>query len=128
MGMYTELVFQGYTKHDLPQETQELFYYFFNEDSSELIGDFKTPDHEFFQCDRWRQIGRMSSYYFIPFALRNMTEHVRSNEGNYVFLRCDLKNYNSEIEKFLDWIKPYMEKCWGYYWYEEDESPVIFKA
>lgn len=126
--MYTELIFQGETKPNLPKEVQELFYYFFDENSSELIGEFETPDHEFFQCSRWRSIGHMSSYYFNPFSLRHIEKHIRPNAGKHVFLRCDLKNYDNEIEKFLEWIKPYMEEYWGYYWYEEDKTPTIFKS
>ena len=37
----------------------------------------------------------------------------------------NLKNYDQEIEKFLDWLCPYIqtEGYIGTYWYEEQEEP-----
>jgi hypothetical protein len=130
MGMYTELIFQGESKPDLPKDIQELFDYFFSDTFELDIGQphsvRKLPDHPFFQCQRWNQIGYMSSHYFTPFALR-YTQGTSWNNTKYVFLRCDLKNYDDDIQLFLDWIKPYMVDYYGWYWYEEDETPTIFK-
>lgn len=123
MGVYTELIFQGEVKFDIPKQIQELFDYFFG-DSEELYLYIdkrdKLPDHCFFDCPRWRHIGHMSSYYFTPFPLRYM------QGKKFVFLRCDLKNYDNEIELFLDWIRPYMVDFYGWHWYEEDEQPTFF--
>ncbi len=127
MGMYTELIFQGKTKSDLASDINELIYYFFDENSEDLMDKYKAPDHPLFKCTRWRQIGRCGSYYFNPFSLRYSADYGHLLVSKHVFLRCDLKNYDSEIEHFLDWIKPHMENCWGYFWYEEDESPTVFK-
>ncbi len=125
MGMYTELIFQGETKPNLPTDIQHLLDYFFDEDGEEIDGEL--PDHPFFACPRWCHIGHMSSYYHIPFALRRSQNHVREDAGKHVFLRCDLKNYENEIELFLDWIGPYMEEYRGWVWYDEDMEPTIIK-
>lgn len=131
MGMYTEFLFQGETKKDLPHEIKEFIDYFFEEDSTDLIGEpekNKLPDHSFFKCGRWRFIGHMSSYSFNPFALRYSQKHIRDDAGQHVFLLCNLKNYDDEIRLFLDWIDPYMEFYWGHYCYEEDDQPTFFKV
>lgn len=42
-------------------------------------------------------------------------------------MRVFLKNYNSEIEEFLDWLEPYIETndFIGYMKYEEFEDPTL---
>jgi hypothetical protein len=125
--MYTEFIFQGETKPNLPDEVYVMLDYFFNECSADLIEDIKTPDHPFFKCFRWNNIGHMSSFYFMPFTVRYKQNQNGINQGAYVFLRCDLKNYDNEIDLFLDWIKPYMTGYYGWKWYEEDEQPEIIK-
>lgn len=128
MGMYTEFVFEGETIIQLPKAIEPYFNYFFTQDtdSEVLLEKDSLPDNSFFKLPNWDRIGHISSYYFIPFAVR---QRVPSNNrsSSYVFMRCDLKNYNSEIQLFLDWIWPYMQDCRGYYWYEENDHPVVFK-
>lgn len=46
----------------------------------------------------------------------------------FVFLRTEIKNYDQEIEKFLEWVKLYIDPiydCIGWYWYEEDSEPTL---
>jgi hypothetical protein len=42
-----------------------------------------------------------------------------------------LKNYNNEIDKFIDWLKPYLKNekgtIIGWKWYEEDMSPTVIE-
>ncbi len=132
--MYTELVFQGVTKDNLPDTVELLMERFFDGNDMYIEppfygGDYQLtlPDHDLFKCPRWKDIGRMSSFSFLPIPVTTMDEQIRG-EGIYnLFLRCDLKNYDDEIELFIDWIKPYMKKCYGWIWCEEDEAPKIFK-
>ncbi len=128
MGMYTEFLFQGETKANLPHQVKELIYYFFDTNSSEIIGSCDLPDHPFFKCDRWKHIGHIGSYYFSPFALRHKKNHIQNDGTERVFLICNLKNYHDEIKLFLDWIDLHMEFYWGYYFYEEDEQPTFFNV
>lgn len=131
MGIYTEFIFQGQTKANLPHEIKELIDYFFGNCSElyifQLGSNRKLPDHPFFKCDRWNQIGHMGSYYFSPFALRHKENHILNDGKERVFLICNLKNYHHEIQLFLDWINPYMEFYWGYHCYEGNENPVFFR-
>lgn len=126
MGMYTEFLFQGETKANVPANIKELFDYFFNENTNG--GEISKPDHDFFKTSRWQNIGHANSYYFNPFALRHKQEHIIQDGTQRVFLMCSLKNYHDEIKLFLDWIDTYMEFYWGHYCYEEDEEPTFFKV
>lgn len=125
MGMYTELIFQGKTIAQLPDDIKNLFTYFFTDDNGDIPNKSDIPAHPLFKCPRWRHIGHMSSYTFIPFPLRHMESHI-IGESSHVFLRSDLKNYDDEIVLFLDWIDPYMQIYYGWHWYEEDDLPTVF--
>ena len=118
MGMYTELMLKADVKRDLPADVEAVLQHLFNgADRPESL-----PDHRFFALDRWSQIGSMSSYYHIPWATS------KYNDG-YIFSRSDLKNYGGEIEAFVDWVMPYLDKfegeCIGWSWYEEDDCPTM---
>lgn len=118
MGMYTELVIKADIKHNLPKEVEKVLQYLFNNDAKPT----KLPHHPFFECQRWDCIGKSSSHYHIPQTLNFY-------DGTYLFSRSDLKNYGGEIEDFVNWLSPYIncekEKCIGWSWYEEDDSPTL---
>lgn len=118
MGMYTELVLKAKVVDEVPQDVDAVLRHLFGEgDRPEVL-----PEHEFFKCGMWDMVGRCSSYYHTPFALS------RYSEG-YIFSRSDLKNYDSEIRKFIDWITPYLRAldgdCIGWSWYEECDAPTL---
>lgn len=82
-----------------------------------------------------------SSYYHHPMYIEDIVhtkerwEHSPEDNGSYVFLRFDLKNYGGEIETFLTNILPLVddlyddeETCIGWYWYEEAEKPSLIMA
>lgn len=116
--MYTELVLKCSIKNDTPEYILNILNYLFNGGEEPDC----LPDHEFFSCPRWHFIGRCSSYYHVPF------NSSRFEEG-YIFSRSDLKNYDDEIDKFIDWIQPYLEHyegdCIGWKWYEENPTPDL---
>lgn len=118
MGMYTELVIKCHIKRNLPDTVNEILNCMFNgtEEPEHL------PDHLFFKCPRWNAVGSCSSYYHIPESLSFYRE-------GYLFSRSDLKNYDDEIDLFLNWVKKYVDelpdRCIGWTWYEEDDSPEL---
>jgi|TARA_R110000796_G_scaffold247790_1_gene373767 hypothetical protein len=125
MGMYTELFFTARLKKDTPEEVVAILKHLFEEGSYDL-GLSDKPNHEFFECHRWDCIGNMSSFYFTPFPLSAM----RKLQGSYfITSRSDLKNYDGEINKFIDWVTPYLEgyegDCIGWTHYEESEQPTL---
>ena len=118
MGMYTELVLKAQVKDHLPEDVEAVLQFLFNrEDIPEHL-----PEHEFFQCPRWRFLGSSSSYNHVPFTSGCYAE-------GYIFSRSDLKNYNDEIGKFISWLLPYLDvtegDCIGWTWYEEERQPTL---
>lgn len=131
MGTYTELVLQAHIKSDLPDNVKPLIDYFFDEKSEwmKLTDEQKNnlPDHNFFKCERWSQIGHFSSYSFSPFSLKYKTNYGLNNPGEIsTFLLCNIKNYDNEIELFLDWLKPYAFEMWGYHRCEADDPSFFY--
>ncbi len=126
MGMYTEAIFK-FELTSPPDNVRNVIEYLFG-DREKVPGDL--PDHDFFKCPRWEQVGSMSSFYHTPFALSQVWSPEWKHQDMYVFSRFDMKNYNNEIQKFLHWIAPYISSCEdviGWYWYEESEEPSLLR-
>jgi hypothetical protein len=98
MGTYTELVLKCRIEDDKPKIVHEILNFLFG-DGSEM--PIELPDHEFFKKKSWKEIGRSCSCYHIPCTLSFY-------DGKYLFTRSDMKNYEDEIECFINWLKPYL--------------------
>lgn len=124
MGMYTELVLKCQIKEDAPADVKSVIAHMFcGDDAPE-----KLPDHPFFGLTRWNFIGSCSSFYHHPEAV-NSCPKFDYTESQYIFSRSDIKNYDGEIESFIDWLKPYIDapegQCIGWSWYEEEQQPTL---
>lgn len=125
MGMYTEFHFNVELKESIQPDMLKILKYMLGE--IDEIGDTKLPEHPLFATSRWEGMLRSDSYYFdadTHSTLRNDWQG-----GWFLCIRCNLKNYDSEIEKFIDWIMPYCDKFegdfLGFYRYEETEEPTL---
>lgn len=126
MGMYTELVLGVNLNRETPAEVIDVLKF--------MVGDSETepnplPAHPLFSCFRWKYMLQCGSYYFAGGTHTAMNQDSVSG-GWSISIRCNLKNYESEIEKFVDWIKPYIGKPYegefmGYMRYEESEEPTL---
>jgi hypothetical protein len=120
MGMYTELVLKADVQQEPTKEVLNILNFLFN--GQELDIEISLPKHKFFTLPRWKQLGRSNSYYHVPWANSKYEE-------DYIFSRSDLKDYDEEIDNFLDWVRPYLTseegKCIGWKWYEEDNIPTL---
>ena len=118
MGMYTELILKADVRRNIPTDVEAVLNTLFN--NTTLTAPL--PDHEFFQCARWTNIGCCCSFYHTPWSTSRYSE-------NHIFSRSDLKNYDDEIAKFIDWVSPYLDQlhgdCIGWTWYEEDITPTL---
>lgn len=124
MGMYTELVLKVNLSEGCPVDILE---YMFGEGEMPK----SLPSHKFFSCPRWDFIGKCSSHYHHPESVNSFPIYDYTKSRS-LFSRSDLKNYDDEIELFIDWLQPYIEgergTCIGWSWYEERISPtLIFK-
>jgi hypothetical protein len=124
MGMYTELVYNSELKTDIPKSVIDIINYMLGDRESKP----ETPDHELFHTTRWDFMLTCDSYYFD--ADTNSTLRFDEISGTYYLnIRCNFKNYDGEIDLFIDWIRPYIDKfegeLLGFYRFETSEDPTI---
>ena len=122
--MYTELYLAfGLISRTSPNVLDVLQYLFNKGPRPETL-----PDHRFFMCTRWDRIGTGSSHYFIPFSVSQMVYDV-VQQSYFIVSLSNLKNYDSEVEHFLDFIMPYIDaspgKHIGHKRYEENDKPTL---
>ena len=126
MGMYTELVLGLELRYD--PDVIDILNYMLHEGPEPKIN---VTSHPLFQTDRWRFMLTCDSYYFdgqTDSKLFSEQTYVGPFDKTYYLnVRCNLKNYCSEIEKFLDWLAPYIETDGfvGYFRYEEFDDPTL---
>ena len=76
------------------------------------------PDHPFFRASRWDMMAR-SGRSFI-----DNRDYLNSVD---IMLIGDFKNYEGEIDLFIDWISPYIYDCLtGYSHYEGSEHSIPY--
>lgn len=126
MGMYTELVMATEIKND-PNIISVLQFMLGDTDS--IKPHFTIPEHPLFKTERWKSMLCCDSYYF---AGTTHCELECDNLGSgcklcYLTIRTNFKNYDSEIDHFLDWLSPYIvtNGFLGYERYEEFENPTL---
>lgn len=127
MGMYTELHFNAELRKDTPPAVIEVLQFMLSGEGQEA---FTPPEHSLFKTSRWPVMLRMDSYYFA--ADTHSTLRLDDIAGQYALcIRCNLKNYDGEIEAFVDWIDPYVDAFEGAFLgfsrYEETEDPVLIR-
>lgn len=127
MGMYTDFCFDVIIRSDVPDNVVAILNQMRDFNHNEAL-DKILPDHQFFKCGRWAQIGHCCSAYF-PAEPRFIFEKESLTNDYVLNLRCNLKNYDDEIKHFIDWIKPYVDAApgefLGFYRYEEAAHPTL---
>lgn len=128
MGMYTELYISVEVNAPEDSLVANVLERLFNMREDRTAA---TPDHPFFKTPRWGCIGRHSSFYHTPMSTSKVSRcHPSNRDVLYVTSRSDLKNYDNEINLFLDWLSRHLHSpCEGDYLghvrYEECELPDL---
>ena len=128
MGMYTEIIFGAVLKENTPKLIIDTIKKLIN--NYEDI-DNKTMKHPFFNSDRNWLLNSGGSYYF-PGTIKPKFWFDNITNQWFLLFRTNIKNYDNEIEKFLDWIFPYISQGSGsrnFYaivTYEEQSIPTIY--
>ena len=126
MGMYTEFHFNAdLIKEGLDEKTQEILDYMFGniEEEPEIL-----PEHNLFNSPRWSWFVRSSSAYF-PHEPASSFGHREYSSRYQLSIRCDLKNYEDEIELFIEWIEGFVEdrdEMLGFSRYEDTDIMNIY--
>lgn len=135
MGHYTELKFKAKLKQDTPGNVVNILKRVINERDLGLGHDkvlftsedvFKPElDHPFFKCERWYML-LLSTNWDDKMQGGKFYEE---NDRWVLDLHTEFKNYDSEIDHFLEWIKPFIvgrkKKQYIGYWRSEDMDSQI---
>lgn len=152
MGMYTEFIFGCELSKATPRVCVEALDYVINgEEKKPKYEDPKNWEEEEFnknyiertlednaiksfidQYDFWR-LFKCSSYYFGAANPIGKFYYDHISDSYHISTRADLKNYEDQIETFIDYIKPFVKngsgdghQIFAYAQYEEDEFPTIY--
>jgi len=112
MGTYTELHLTVQLKLETPKEVIEFLNDVFNVKSFNDLNKLSLPNHPFFKTHRWMHVFLGDCYYF------QFQNHSDFKRNMYLMIHSSFKNYDNEIELFLDWISPYVrykDEIVGYY-------------
>lgn len=125
MGMYTEFHFNVELRKDVPGEVVDALVAMLNFPAGKNIS---PPAHDLFSADRWMYMLTCDSYYFRA-DTHSTLRLDESTDTYFLCVRANLKNYGSEIEKFVDWITPYVRAhdgdFLGFSRHEETEVPTL---
>lgn len=124
MGDYTELILGARLKKDTPKNVIETLRF--------MIGDAERPEALAFETSSGRCPLRSCSYYFA--VTEPITKMYYDDIAKCWILssRASIKNHEYEIDAFLDWMKPFIEKgsglrnMYAIKIYEEDEEPTVY--
>lgn len=124
MGMYTELHFNAELLPETPAHIIETLEYML--DNSKPIPTML--DHELFSASRWSYMLKCDSYYFDA-DTHSTLRFDDISDSYFLCIRCNLKNYDQEISKFISWIMPFIDAepgdFIGFYRYEESNEPTL---
>ena len=123
MGMYTVLVMNCRIK--APKDVIDILEYMTLQSDGDTSA-LNLPDHPLFKTARWDWMMHGQSCYFDELTDSKLLYDETFGEY-YLSVAFNIKNYNDEIQKFLDWIEPYMRTTGfiGYTRYEECEDPAL---
>jgi hypothetical protein len=106
MGSYTELNCAFSLKRDTPEEIGNALLFMTGQDDEEPE---RLPKHPLFSAARWRHMLRGSGADVDAEAYGDARVELSESSGRYrVSIRRTFKNFDEEIEKFVDWITPYI--------------------
>lgn len=125
MGCFTEINVNFDLVKDTPEDVVNIMHYLILTNGNETKPSI-LPKHEFFKCDRWDSIACCFSYYFDGLTNSQM-KYDDISKTYRVSIRASLKNYDCEIEKFLDWLLPYIDTNGfiGYERHEDMDNPTL---
>ena len=152
MGMYTEFIFGCELSKDTPKVCVDALDYVIN-------GEEKQPKYEnpegyeqkkfndnyierttpveeiqkFIEEYDMYRLFCSCSYYFGAANPIHKFHYDKISDAYHISTRADLKNYTGQIEKFIEYIAPYVisgsgyeHEIFAYVQYEEDEFPTLY--
>lgn len=122
MGMYTEFFFRAELRKETPPELVDWLANALNPGGLGAVEPF--DDDPFFTCPRWQ-----ATFWSISYSHPPGESNFWPSDGirqACIVIHSSLKNYGSEIEAFVDWIKPWVSafpgEFLGYSLYEDSRA------
>lgn len=127
MGDYTELNCALVLRRDTPEEVIAVLKYLQEEEW--FPPEMQLPQDPFFTKDHWKHILSSASYYFAATEPESSLRWDKISLDWRLTIRTNMKNYDGEIEAFLDWLSPYFDMTpgafLGYIRFEYAEVPTL---
>lgn len=143
MGMYTKFNVILPIKNDTPKNIKEILIDIVDNGGNKiekiiedgiLTNDFELPKHDLFKNSNRLFCAKCSSYYFT--GTSNSAIKYNDLIGDSIHNRmvlhidCDFKNYENEIDLFLDFVAPYIDEKYrillGYSICEDTDEPTLY--
>lgn len=120
MGMYTELNIALRLEKDTPKEIINALQYMLGEDA-----EVPFINHPLFNTESWKVLLIKEISYFPGDSFHLLSYNDKL--GYDLTVRSSIKNYDNEIELFLDFINPYIETegFIGYMFCEQCDDPTL---
>ena len=130
MGMYTEMILGCSFKETLPKVCVDALLYVIRnleptENKEEVEKFIKEYDLEYLMFG--------SSYYFGVCRSNQKFWYDQIRKEWVISVRSNIKNYDGQIQKFLEYLKPYVDSgsgyqldVYAYVQYEEARFPTIY--
>ena len=130
MGMYTELIVGCTLKKNLPKVCVNALTLISNR--KEINENDKETEEFIKEYDLYNICWSESAYFGAPSHC--IFRRLEENYEDYYSLsiRANLKSYNGEIEKFLEYLRPYVywgsgtNELYAMTIYEEDKEPTLW--
>ena len=129
MGMYTELILGCEFSKNTPDVLIKALDHVINYPEEEVDMNVQKFIREYDL--NYLLFG--SSYYFGVNRSSAMFWKDTIDNSYHISTRSNIKNYTNQIEKFLEYIKPYVERgsgyehrIYAYVQYESDEFPTVY--
>ena len=132
MGMYTELIFGATLKEKTPTYVTQALDHVINDTDDTVNVKLSDESKYFINEYSLQKLIWCTSYYFGAHNNKPSCVFDKTAGCWCISFRANCKNYNGEIEKFIEFIKPYVE--WGsgttnifaIVQYEEDDYPTLY--
>jgi hypothetical protein len=106
METYTELNCAFSLRRDTPEDIIETLLFMTGQRDQEPQ---QLPAHALFETARWGQMLKGADPGDDAEAYCNAALELSERSGRYlVTIRCDLRNYDIEIARFISWITPHI--------------------
>lgn len=118
MASYTLLEFSCILQDDTSFQVISVLEYMLGDKTSKDY-EGETPAHPFFETSQWNSFLQIGPGMYPAENIRSSLYLDAFRKKYHLFIRCQTKNWENEIETFLDWTAKYSQTGWNEYYTRE---------